>query len=96
MEKKLYLLYIEDYFEYEMLDRKVTLIEGEEEAKKAFNKAVREAKKMLQETDNDDWETNEGTTSLFFEAYPDGSWGTSHYFINLKEIEVGKGTHLLC
>lgn len=83
---KLYIVYVEDYFDFEALDKRVCAYTNEEQAKEAFQAETSYAHDMLIESKNTYWVVNENETN--FEAYPDGEWGTSHYIVTLRTLEV--------
>ena len=64
--------------------------ENEDDARKAFTEEVKEARKCAT--------TNEWTIGNdnedFFEAYPDGSWGTSHETVELNKTLINEKNNM--
>lgn len=77
----IWVLFSESLYDYELMSRDIQVFTGEAEAREAFKAAVADARSAANEnnwtigTDND----------YFFEAYPDGSWGTSHETVELQQ-----------
>lgn len=90
---KVFLVCVQDYYDYEDLVRQVSVCETLEEAKTCYQSEVSYAQEQLSENGITDWIVDE--SEYRWEAYPDGEWGTSHYIVQLKEVEVGKIANLL-
>lgn len=81
----MFIVFVEDYFDYEALDKRVLLFNNKTQAEEAFASETSYAIDNIHEN-NPDWLiTNDAEN---FEAYPDGEWGTSHYIVTLREVEV--------
>lgn len=79
---KIYIVYVEEYFDFEALDKRVCAYTDEGQAKEAFQAETSYAHENVKPY----WVVNENETD--FEAYPDGEWGTSHYIVTLRTLEV--------
>ena len=88
----MFILYTEDYYDYECLERRATIFEDREKAHEEFKKLIKKVKSDLEKHGNDDWEIEE--TKHSWQAYPDGEWGTTHYLIRIAEIQPNKSINL--
>ena len=79
--EKIWVLFDESLYDYELQGRRIMVFKSEDEARKKFKEFADESRKTAEDngweigSDNDD----------FFEAYPEGSWGTSHETVELSE-----------
>lgn len=79
--QKVWVLFDESLYDYELQGRRIMVFKSEDEARKKFKEFANESRKTAEDkgweigNDNDD----------FFEAYPEGSWGTSHETVELSE-----------
>lgn len=84
--KPIWVLFAESLYDYEIVRRVINVFENEDDARKAFTEEVKEARKCAT--------TNEWTIGNdnedFFEAYPDGSWGTSHETVELNKTLINE------
>ena len=84
--KPIWVLFAESLYDYEIVRRVINVFENEGDARKAFAEEVKEARKCAT--------TNEWTIGNdnedFFEAYPDGSWGTSHETVELNQTVMNE------
>lgn len=82
----IWVLFAESLYDYEIVRRVINVFENEDDARKAFTEEVKEARKCAT--------TNEWTigndNENFFEAYPDGSWGTSHETVELNKTLINE------
>ena len=90
---KVFLVCVQDYFDYEDLVRTINVCETLEEAMTCYHIEVTCAQEQLSENGITDWILEE--SEYKWETYPDGEWGTSHYIVQLKEVEIGKMANLL-
>ncbi len=83
---EVWVLFDESLSDYELMGRSIAVYTSEDEARNHFKKRVEESRKNATEngwvigSDNED----------FFEAYPDGSWGTSHETVELSKTVLNK------
>ncbi len=84
--KHIWVLFAESLYDYEIVRRVISVFKSEDDARKAFAEEVKKARKCAT--------TNEWTIgnddANFFEAYPDGSCGTSHETVELNQTEINK------
>ena len=79
--EKVWVLFDESLYDYELQGRCIMVFKSEDDARKKFKEFADESRKTAEDngwvigSDSDD----------FFEAYPDGSWGTSHETVELSE-----------
>ena len=85
MEKKVYIVFVEKVYDYDLLEQEVYPYESGEKALKAFNKFVKKEKAWLKEYEPY-WEVEEDET--MFEAYDEGSFSQYHTTMWIKEMEV--------
>ena len=86
---KLYVLTIDDVYEYEGWSHKPRVFTDKDKALDALYQEYVDGKKELEEQGNDDWlEDDYKKGGSCFSMYPDGSWGTSHYDGRVDEVEV--------
>lgn len=78
-------LFDESLDDYSLAGRRIRVYKNEAEARKVFHETVGVTRKVRSA---EGWEINEGED--FFEAYPDGSWGTSHETVELKKCKMGE------
>lgn len=83
---KIYVITFDDVDDYATLHHDIEAFGNYEDAKKRFDEIVLDAKNLLDEGGNDDWEREESEHQ--FESWPDGNWGTDHYGVYLNEVEV--------
>lgn len=79
--EKIWVLFDESLYDYELQGRRIMLFKSEAEARKKFKEFADRSRKAAEENG---WEIGSDDEN-FFEAYPDGSWGTSHEAIELSE-----------
>lgn len=80
---KIYIITIDDVFEFEGFTHKPIVKTTEEEARKELERLYKSAK----ETYTDEFD-NEERSDTSFSLFPDGYWGTSHYDARINEVEV--------
>lgn len=80
---KVYVIVIDEVFEFETFDHRPEVFSVFDDAKKRFDDIVEQAKIEFLECG---WEENEGAG--FFETWPDGYWGTSHYSVNVYTVDL--------
>lgn len=83
---KVYIIHFDDVDDYATLTHQLEAFAKYDDAKRRFDNIVKDAKELLSEGGNDDWEVEENET--FFSSWPDGNWGTDHYSVELTEVEV--------
>ncbi len=76
---EIWVLFDESLSYYELIGRSIAVYTSEDEARSQFKKRVEESRKNATENG---WEIGSDNEE-FFEAYPDGSWGTSHETVEL-------------
>lgn len=84
--KPIWVLFAESLYDYEIVRRVINVFENEGDARKAFAEEVKEARKCA--TTNE-WVIGNDNEN-FFEAYPDGSWGTSHETVELNQTVMNE------
>ena len=84
--KPIWVLFAESLYDYEIVRRVINVFENEDDARKAFAEEVKEARKCA--TTNE-WVIGNDNEN-FFEAYPDGSWGTSHETVELNQTVMNE------
>jgi len=77
----IWVLFSESLYDYQLMSRSIQVFTGEAEAREAFKDAVADARRMAED---DNYVIGDDEDS-FFEAYPDGSWGTSHETVELQQ-----------
>lgn len=82
----IWVLFAESLYDYEIVRRVINVFENEGDARKAFAEEVNEARKCA--TTNE-WVIGNDNEN-FFEAYPDGSWGTSHETVELNQTVMNE------
>ena len=75
---------------YSLAGRRIRVYKNEDEARKAFDETVEVTRRTRSA---EGWEIDDDDED-FFEAYPDGSWGTSHETVELKKCKIGEGVWL--
>ena len=86
---KVYVLTIDDVYDYEGFSHKPRVFTDKEKALNALYKEYLDAKEDLAKNGNDDWEEDPYKSGdECFSMYPDGYWGTSHYDGRVDEVEV--------
>ena len=84
--KPIWVLFAESLYDYEIVGRLIKVFENEGDARKAFAEEVKEARKCATAKE---WEIGNDSEN-FFEAYPDGSWGTSHATVELNQTVMNE------
>lgn len=84
-EVNIWVLFAESLYDYQLEGRLIRVFYSEDEARKAYDEEVKTDRKAAEERQ---YEINEDND--FFEAYPDGSWGTSHMTVELKKCKIGE------
>lgn len=82
----IYIYFEESLYDYELISRHIAIYKTLEQAQKVFDEAV--AKERAQAEEND-WEIGTDHNKCF-EAYPEGSWGTSHVTIEWHKAKVNE------
>lgn len=93
-KQKFFVVYYEDYFDCEMLERKIFVTDSKEEALKQFNEL---RSKIIEELNNNgysDWEEEDRLYEHIYERWPDGEWGTSHYYLQIVKANAGELTSM--
>ena len=83
-----WVLFYESLDDYQLAGRRLQVFLDEEEARKAFGIAADESRRIAETSG---WEVGHDDED-YFDAYPDGSWGTSHETVELKKCQVGEAT----
>ena len=76
-----WVLFDESLYDYEVQGRRIMVFKSEDDARKKFKEFADESRKTAEDNG---WEIGSDSDD-FFEAYPDGSWGTSHETVELSE-----------
>lgn len=79
--EKVWVLFDESLCDYELQGRRIMVFKSEDEARKKFKEFADESRKTAE---NNGWEIGSDNDD-FFEAYPEGAWGTSHETVELSE-----------
>ena len=79
--EKVWVLFDESLYDYELQGRRIMVFKSEDEARRKFKEFVGKSRKTAEDSG---WEIGSDSDD-FFEAYPDGSWGTSHETVELSE-----------
>ena len=88
---KVFVITISDVYDYEGFHHLPIVCATKEMAMKRLRELREEAKSMLIDNGNDDWEFEDDVfneKSESFSMYPEGYWGTSHYDAVIDEVEV--------
>lgn len=88
---KVFVITISDVYDYEGFHHFPIVCATKEMAMKRLRELREDAKSMLIDNGNDDWEMEDDVfneKSESFSMYPEGSWGTSHYDAVIDEVEV--------
>lgn len=93
-QQKFFVVYYEDYFEYEMLERKIFVTASKEEALEQFNKLRSHIIEELNKYWCSDWEEEDKLYEHIYERWPDGEWGTSHYYLQMVNVNAGELTSM--
>ena len=78
--EKVWVLFDEGLYDYELHGRRIMVFKSEDDARKKFKEFADQSRKTAE---NNGWEIGSDNDD-FFEAYPDGSWGTSHETVELS------------
>lgn len=78
-----YVVVIDEVYEYESVRLATEVFRKYEDAKAEFDSCVEDARAEYLE---EEWEEGAGTD--FFELYPEGLYAQSHYAVYLRKIEV--------
>lgn len=78
-----FVITIDEVFDFETFGHPIEAYEKEADARARYEGIVEDAKREFAEHG---WEESEGAS--YFETYPDGEWGTSHYGVYLNRVEV--------
>lgn len=81
-KEEIWVLYVESLYDFELMLRNIRVFKNEGEARKAFKESVEKTRASALERGYEVG-VDDGDN---FEAYPDGSWGTSHEIIELSNI----------
>ncbi|MDD6017219.1 MAG: hypothetical protein PUC18_13260 [Prevotellaceae bacterium] len=79
--EKTWVLFDESLYDYELQGRRIMVFKSEDEARKKFKEFADQSRKFAKDNG---WEIGNDNDD-FFEAYPEGSWGTSHETVELSE-----------
>lgn len=79
--EKVWVLFDESLCDYELQGRRIMVFKSEDEARKKFKEFADKSRKTAEDNG---WEIGNDDVD-FFEAYPEGSWGTSHETVELSE-----------
>lgn len=82
----IYIYFEELLYDYELISRHIAIYKTLEQVQKVFDEAV--AKERAQAEENG-WEIGTDHNKCF-EAYPEGSWGTSHVTIEWHKAKVNE------
>ena len=80
---KIFIITIDDVFDYEGFHHDPIVKMSEEEAREQLENLYLSAK----ETYTDEFDSEERSDTSF-SLFPDGNWGTSHYDARINEVEV--------
>ena len=79
--EKVWVLFDESLYDYELQGRRIMVFKSEDEARKKFKEFADESRKYAEDNG---WEIGNDSDD-FFEAYPEGSWGANHETVELSE-----------
>ena len=79
--ENIWVLFDESLYDYELQGRRIMVFTSEDEARKKFKEFAKQSRKFAKDNG---WEIGNDNDD-FFEAYPEGSWGTSHETVELSE-----------
>lgn len=82
--KVVYVLNIDQVFDFQTLKNDIEVFESLEDAKEEFNKFVETERKNAEK---DDW-VIETDTELDFEAYEDGEYASNHSVASIEEKTI--------
>ena len=86
---KVFVLTIDEIYEYEGFSHKPRVFTNNDKALDALYELYEDTKEELSKNGNDDWvEDDFKKGDSCFSLYPDGYWGTSHYDARVDEVEV--------
>ena len=88
MEEKIWIVFDECLYDWELQGRRIMVFTNEDEARKKFKEFADESRKFAMD---EGWEIGHDDDE-YFDAYPDGSWGTSHETVELHESTFGDET----
>lgn len=71
-------------FDFEDMNKTVKVFRKREDAQEHFNALVEQERKVAEDNE---WEI-ESDTDDYFEAYPDGYYGTSHSVVSLERVPI--------
>lgn len=80
---KIYIITIDEVFDFESFSHKPEAFAKKEDALRRYEDIVEDAKREFAE---EEWEESQG--AAYYETYPEGYWGTSHYGVYLQEVEL--------
>lgn len=81
---KIYVITIHEVYEFENYPHRPIAFVKEEDARKEFDRIIKNAKEMA-ETEDYDFDLGESCASF----YRDGEWPEYHFDVNLEEVKVG-------
>lgn len=79
--EKVWVLFDESLYDYQLQGRRIMVFKSNDEARRKFKEFAYESRKTAKDNG---WEIGNDSDD-FFEAYPEGSWGTSHETVELSE-----------
>ena len=80
---KVYVITIDEVYDFETFNHTPRVFTNKDKAREAFEEISEQARIDYAK---DGWE--EGYGADYYEMWPDGSWGTSHYGVYLQAIET--------
>ena len=86
---KIYIVIVEDVYDFQITDNKPMAFETYESAKRCFDEAV-DAFKTVNPIDNDDDSFKEESWNNHYEYYEDGRFIENHFSVTIHEIELQK------
>ena len=87
---EIWVLFAESLCDYELMGRYIHVFTSEDDARKEFKRYVDTSRKTA---NANGWEIGADNDD-FFEAYPEGEWGTSHETIDLQKTVLNG--HIVC
>ena len=80
---EVYVITIDEVYDYETYNHTPRVFKNRKDAQEEFDAIVAEAKK---DAAQDGWVESQGAS--YYEAYPDGWYGTSHYCVSLIATQL--------
>lgn len=85
---KIYLVCLEEVFDYEDFQPKHAAFRKEEDAKRRFQEWKNEALREYKVEENEEAWIQEGNGETFWSLYVEGDYVNTHVNIRLKELEI--------